>query len=73
MSRYDFEQNPLERLLNLVFGLLYIVVYLPIKGIVWLSARLVVDVAKNIYGRAVIVLGSIGFALIAAYFAGIWK
>jgi hypothetical protein len=57
-----------ERLLSIAlvpFYLLWKLAVLIVKGL----ARLVLDVAKNVYGRVVIALGAIVFAGLAVYFS----
>lgn len=55
-----------ERLLSIAFVpfyLLWKLAVLIVKGL----ARLVLDVAKNVYGRVVIALGAIAFAALVLY------
>lgn len=57
----------LKWLLQGVLVLLWLIWKL-ITGVFNFFKKLVIDVAKNIYGRVVIGLGAIGLAVLASYF-----
>lgn len=72
--RYDFEKRDVAGwILNGIFVFVWLFVWKPISILFSFLHKLIVDVAKSVYGKIVAILGATIFALLLTYFSGFLK